>query len=52
MVAKVGQKENGDRADSTSGASYQHPAITRGHQLGLQSLHIRKFNYVNSNSSI
>jgi hypothetical protein len=42
MVAEVGQQENGNRADATSGASYQHCAITRGHQLGLQSLHIKK----------
>jgi hypothetical protein len=42
MVAEVGQQENGDRADSTSGASHQHCAITRGHQLGLQSLHMKK----------
>jgi hypothetical protein len=51
MVAEVGQQENGDRADATSGTSYQHCAITRGHQLGLQSLHIKKCNYINPNCS-
>jgi hypothetical protein len=38
MVAKVGQQENGNRAYTASGTSHQHCAITRGHQLGLQSL--------------